>query len=169
MNVGIPTKYSGVQFRSKLEAKYACLFDLLKISWEYEPVELRGYLPDFVVDVPFLAGDKVYSPVLIEVKPVFSPKDFRDSINTIANSGWTGAAIVAGAMIHKKELFVNQPEYIIGYGHPIVNEDHGRANSGDWFRVGWSGADGGFMIGGPTDITALWREAQNRVQWMVKK
>lgn len=169
MTTGIPTKYNGTQFRSKLEARYACLFDLMKIHWEFECVELENYLPDFVLDVPFFAADKSYSPTLVEVKPVFNSKDFREPINTIANSGWTGAAIVAGAMIQKKELFVNTPEFTIGYGHPIVQEKHGRAGSGDWFRVGWCADRKGFMLGGPTDITMMWREAGNRVQWMVKK
>lgn len=36
----IPTQYKGVQFRSKLEAKWAVFFDTLGIEWEYEP---QGY------------------------------------------------------------------------------------------------------------------------------
>lgn len=59
--VGIPTKYKGVQFRSRLEARWAVMFDLLEWDWEYEPLDAKGYIPDFV-----LTGDK---PVLVEVKP----------------------------------------------------------------------------------------------------
>lgn len=48
----IETEYSGVRFRSRLEARWAVFFDALGISWEYEPegFELpsgRRYLPDF--------------------------------------------------------------------------------------------------------------------------
>lgn len=49
----IDTVYRGCYFRSRLEARYALLFDLLKIVWRYEPeaYELgphdRHYLPDF--------------------------------------------------------------------------------------------------------------------------
>lgn len=49
----IDTVYRGCYFRSRLEARYALLFDLLKITWRYEPeaYELgphdRHYLPDF--------------------------------------------------------------------------------------------------------------------------
>lgn len=49
----IDTVYRGCYFRSRLEARYALLFDLLKIAWRYEPegYELGPhdlhYLPDF--------------------------------------------------------------------------------------------------------------------------
>jgi len=32
-----PTKYAGITFRSRLEARWAVFFDALGISWEYEP------------------------------------------------------------------------------------------------------------------------------------
>jgi hypothetical protein len=56
----IPTKYNGVQFRSRLEAKWANFFDQMGWSWTYEPIDLRGYIPDFI-----LHGA---SPILVEVK-----------------------------------------------------------------------------------------------------
>ncbi|WP_326646620.1 hypothetical protein OG884_18510 [Streptosporangium sp. NBC_01755] len=47
----IETRYAGCRFRSRLEARYAVLFDKLGIRWEYEPqgfmVDRRPYLPDF--------------------------------------------------------------------------------------------------------------------------
>ena len=50
----IPTKYSGHTFRSRLEAKVAVFFDVLNLSWEYEPegydLPINGwYLPDFLL------------------------------------------------------------------------------------------------------------------------
>lgn len=44
--------YSGVTMRSKLEARWAIIFDLLGINWDYEPCHYEvgpglGYLPDF--------------------------------------------------------------------------------------------------------------------------
>lgn len=36
----IPTMYKGIQFRSRLEARWAVFFDTLGIKWEYEP---QGY------------------------------------------------------------------------------------------------------------------------------
>ncbi len=47
----IETYYAGCRFRSRLEARWAVLFDRLGISWEYEPqgyvVAGKPYLPDF--------------------------------------------------------------------------------------------------------------------------
>lgn len=49
----LPTTYSGVAFRSRLEARVAAAFDRVGIGWEYEPegLDLDGihYLPDFRV------------------------------------------------------------------------------------------------------------------------
>jgi hypothetical protein len=48
----IPTTYKDVQFRSRLEARWAVFFDQVKIAWEYEPQKLAlkwggKYIPDF--------------------------------------------------------------------------------------------------------------------------
>lgn len=48
----IETRYGGVEFRSRIEARYAVFFDALNEPWEYEPegFVLAGgerYLPDF--------------------------------------------------------------------------------------------------------------------------
>lgn len=49
MTTAIPTAYGGVNFRSRLEARWAAMFDLLGWRWEYEPLDLDGYIPDFLV------------------------------------------------------------------------------------------------------------------------
>jgi hypothetical protein len=51
----IPTVHSGVLMRSRLEAHWARLLDVLGVQWQYEPQVLRlgsgyrreGYVPDF--------------------------------------------------------------------------------------------------------------------------
>lgn len=47
----IETSYAGHRFRSRLEARWAVLWDTLDIRWEYEPQGFRfdgyAYLPDF--------------------------------------------------------------------------------------------------------------------------
>lgn len=60
----IPTKYHGVQFRSRLEATWAAFFDNCGWRWEYEPMDFRGWIPDFI-----LIGKM---KVLVEVKPIIS-------------------------------------------------------------------------------------------------
>lgn len=62
-----PTKYKGIQMRSRLEAKFAQHLDSHKITWEYESEcfadELGQYLPDFTLRVE---GD---ADIYVEVKP----------------------------------------------------------------------------------------------------
>lgn len=57
----IPTTYKGIDFRSRLEARWAVLFDLFKWEWEYEPIDLNGWTPDFKI--------KGNEDILVEVKP----------------------------------------------------------------------------------------------------
>ena len=40
----IPTTYKGIYFRSRLEAKWAFVFDQIGWPWEYEPIDLNGYI-----------------------------------------------------------------------------------------------------------------------------
>jgi len=60
---GIPTMRNGVRFRSRLEAKWAGMFDAFGWRWEYEPFDLNGWIPDFAI-----IGKH---PVLVEVKPCY--------------------------------------------------------------------------------------------------
>lgn len=63
---GIPTTHGGVRFRSKLEARWARLFDAIETPWQYEPRRFplgdrSSYTPDFYLpDVEFW----------LEVKPL---------------------------------------------------------------------------------------------------
>lgn len=65
-----PTKYAGITFRSRLEARWAVFFDALGISWEYEPETftrqeygIPQYTPDFSIQ---LVGSPMF---YVEVKP----------------------------------------------------------------------------------------------------
>ena len=62
----IETKYAGTIFRSRLEARWAAFFDVLRWSWIYEPFDLDGWFPDFLLKPvsPNRAG------ILVEVKPI---------------------------------------------------------------------------------------------------
>ena len=43
----IKTVYRGIEFDSRLEAKWAAFFDVLGCDWEYHPCDLPGWFPDF--------------------------------------------------------------------------------------------------------------------------
>lgn len=87
----IPTKINGLQFRSRLEATWACFFDQLKWQWEYEPFDLNGYIPDFVL--------KFNKPIIVEVKPFVSLYDGMQFCDKLQNSGWDGEILLVGASL----------------------------------------------------------------------
>jgi hypothetical protein len=60
----IPTIYNGVQYRSRLEARWAAMLTLLGWEHQYEPYDLGGWSPDF------LTGPRGCEKILVEVKPI---------------------------------------------------------------------------------------------------
>jgi hypothetical protein len=71
---GIPSRgASGYRFRSRLEAKWAHLFTALGWRWEYEPLDLPGWIPDFLLHTQPL-------PTLVEVKPESTLRDLQTYI-----------------------------------------------------------------------------------------
>lgn len=62
-----PTKYNGINFRSMLEARWAYFFDLVEWEWEYEPYEINGRLPDFII---YSNSDRYDTKtIIVEIKP----------------------------------------------------------------------------------------------------
>ena len=64
----IQTLYKNRLYRSRLEAKWACFFDLFNWQYEYEPFDLNGWSPDFLLKLPCGELTNIYN-VLVEVKP----------------------------------------------------------------------------------------------------
>jgi hypothetical protein len=50
----LPSRFKGILFRSRTEARWAVFLDALGLSWEYEPegyhLGVVNYLPDFVIE-----------------------------------------------------------------------------------------------------------------------
>lgn len=87
----IETEYAGCMFRSRLEARWAVVFDHLGIRWEYEPegLDLDGtrYLPDF--RLPGMDG------LFVEVKgSLANPEQFRKAVLLAAHG--KGVVALAG-------------------------------------------------------------------------
>jgi hypothetical protein len=183
---GIPTEYKGITMRSRLEARWACVLDLLGLPWEYEPIDLDGYIPDFIVtsQLGWLSGDAP-GTLLIEVRPLLEAPDWREPISKIARSGWRGAALVVGAVLPSARSHpgaartgVDLPWWPVGYGHPDVEPSHAELDSCAWLPVGWRWKDnyvssspppGGWVVFDGHDIGRLWIEAGNRVQWQARQ
>jgi len=71
----IPTRFHGYSFRSRLEARWAVVFETLNINWQYEPEGLQSpcgdkWLPDFL-----LQSQK--KKVWVEIKPPGQDADER--------------------------------------------------------------------------------------------
>jgi hypothetical protein len=72
-----PTFYNGVLFRTRLEARWACFFDLAAWKWDYEPIDLVGWTPTFRVEFPCSHTECAGSHVLlVDVKPFYHLSEF---------------------------------------------------------------------------------------------
>ena len=86
-NTPVITEYAGTTFRSQLEARWAAYFDQRGIAWQYEPVRLSGWTPDFRL---VLHGVEAYA----EVKPV---SEFpMDVAQRVLGHVWTGDIVILG-------------------------------------------------------------------------
>lgn len=79
----IPITINGIRFRSLIEARWAEMFSKLGWDWEYEPIELNGYIPDFIIKFPHMH-------LLVEVKGETNMKNIEQYSDKIIKSGWDG-------------------------------------------------------------------------------
>src|SRR5271170_8347915 len=96
---GIPNIYNSQRFRSLIEARWASFFDMLGWSWEYEPFELRGYIPDFAL--------KFHLPILVEVKAELEPEKLKEHRVKIDASGWDKEYLIVGASLFRSQYSSN--------------------------------------------------------------
>lgn len=182
----IETVYKGIRFRSRLEAKWACFFDLCGWAWSYEPMDLNGWIPDFAL------GEH---PVLVEVKPFFHREEWKDTVEKINKSGCEMPVILLGASpTHTQAGFViEHPE--IGEPHSCppglwsldfgITEGNGKPGlcpmDGGWWNCIWNFGGKAGRVWGFVDIDSksaggdgrdllqtLWSEACNTTRWMPK-
>ncbi|MBZ9659801.1 hypothetical protein LB523_12165 [Mesorhizobium sp. ESP-6-4] len=145
----IPTTYAGVNFRSRLEARWAAFFDLCGWKWDYEPFDLEGWAPDFRIRT------KV-GPVLCEVKPA----DLVTFIDRQASSN--------NAELWPFEEYNKAARYMHTYAVCLL----GDSPLSNGFPIGVIGGtphglefDDLYEALLPKGGDAHWREAGNRVQW----
>lgn len=85
----IETTYAGIDFRSRLEARWAAFFDRIGWTWTYEPFDGDYYIPDFLID-----GDR---PMLVEVRPAVTRAEYEAQISTVKVPDWEGDVLILGA------------------------------------------------------------------------
>lgn len=150
----IETRYNGVKFRSRLEAKWAAMFDIVGWAWTYEPRDFRGWIPDFAIHV--------YRDIYVEVKPV---SGFPAAVaKKMTDSGCDERMMIVGErvpLVSGSSFFgwysTSDSEFeIVGFSPA---EDHMFPGS----RFGFMEAYG--YHSDHREVTYLWREAGNRVRY----
>jgi hypothetical protein len=84
----IPTFYDGIEYRSRLEAKWAAFFDQLGWEFTYEPFDGDYYIPDFVIhgrtdshrNVPWVS-----SSLVVEIKNAVDLADYWRAVPKVAD------------------------------------------------------------------------------------
>ncbi|TIN83117.1 hypothetical protein [Mesorhizobium sp.] len=148
----IPTTYAGVNFRSRLEARWAAFFDLCGWKWDYEPFDLDGWAPDFLIKTKF-------TDVLAEIKPldierVLGTAEILEFEKACNHSIFYQVMCLGYAPLCKSVApgSILMPPNNATY----VHEDVVRELSVPQFDK---------ETGELYDHDELWREAGNRVQW----
>jgi len=183
----IPTTYSNARFRSRLEAKWAAFFDLCGWRWEYEPLDLDGWVPDFGI-----VGHN--GLILCEVKPIEWTQDRKTNEYLLRREDLKKAAtasrenLVLGAYpFHIQGEVVNINGVNISTSYigalfddmdtysnfatfsKLSNKLDFRSEYGDFYERISGKANGGNTVEVDiSEIDALWREASSRVQWNAK-
>ena len=177
-----PTFYRGIKFRSRLEATWAAFFDQVGWPWEYEPFDLKGWVPDFL-----LKGNG--RDVLVEVKPVDgTDPDVQNKISSAAK-GYDAHLMICGRqpVFHEQIIAslwnwcdcgkvhgwrcgwscrgivraTDTNQYDIVFGHWDVE------NLLTGFRSGRRAGEGGFPLDEfmGREVATLWARAKNATQW----
>jgi hypothetical protein len=192
-STGIQTLYKGTRYRSRLEARWAAFFDSLGWEAHYEPFDLDGWIPDFIVrgrsfwrdEVGFLTS-KV-EPVVVEVKPVEEPNDpvFKQTVEKIERSRWRGEALIVSYFLPLPNIgWMREECACFNITDPCIprcwnwgdasfqtTERH-QAIAGFCSAIGsYHDRISGYYPGGQLgaddaeEIEKLWRLAGNTVQW----
>ena len=128
----IETKYAGITFRSRLEATWACFFDKMDWQWEYEPLDMQGWTPDFA-----LIG-RMDTTVFVEVKPIFQFTELSETgkyVRPKIEGTSLGNCLILGACPIREPNGYFEGEEILRIGW-IYNSD-----GNEWENVAMKGID----------------------------
>lgn len=154
-----PTSYKGVNFRSRLEATWAAFFETCGIRCEYEPFDLDGWTPDFLIHST--------RSVLVEVKPLlFGTSGWREDIEMARDAaGKVGSneALILGVSPFLTPVRWSEPrkekQCQIGV---FLGKTPGYAYITEGQKVHHECIDDPSVR---VDYTKFWKIAKNRTQW----
>ncbi len=97
----VPTRYKKILFDSRTEARWAAFLDRLGVDWSYQPFDLNGWFPDFLLTFPavqYSNGDgetavTTKREFLAEVKPI---TEFDGTTAEKMSAAHQGAMILLG-------------------------------------------------------------------------
>lgn len=154
------TMYAGCLFRSRLEATWAAFFDICGIKWVYEPFDLPGWSPDFLIQ------DKV----LAEVKPFERPDEQLVSriCASIRGTSRRSVLFLSSSPIDSSTigLCIGLEEFT--YGNDPVGSAYFRSND---LHVSFDSCDSeweDFCENPVGDLTRNFNEAKNKVRFAVR-
>ena len=144
--MAITTIYGGIEYRSRLEARWAAFFAGIGWHFTYEPFDGDGYIPDFLIH-----GDR---PLLVEVKPAVTSADFSAPVQKASDGlrdHWRHDLLIVGAdpLPHLEHSFddYNPAAGLLGEffpGDEYVPEPAWSWGTGNWFTCGSCGRIGIF-------------------------
>jgi hypothetical protein len=179
MTGAIPTIYNRVRYRSRLEARWAIMFDWLGWKHQYEPIDGHGYIPDFILP------DRE-RPLIVEVKPVNRLEEYWDPVSKmlLGMPDWKGDFLVLGTepyltcehgRCHSLGLYIyydySNPEKFRAADRAWIV--HNTENHHDYLKPSYT--HGSFHTKGthfmlnPDMVKKKWLEAGNTVQWQPKR
>jgi|WetSurMetagenome_2_1015567.scaffolds.fasta_scaffold63310_2 hypothetical protein len=162
-----PTRYSGYLMRSRLEARWAAMFDLLGWPWAYEATELAGYVPDFIL--------RFYKPLLVEVKPCWTLAEMAAHTGKIERSGWQSEALIVGIGPSDDNVAGLMREYSAGAsewseGVFFRCRNCGKPSlyhlQGCWICRVTGCYDGNGYLGSLENVADLWAQAHEITRWL---
>lgn len=127
----IRTKYNGIEYRSRVEARYAAFWDWLGWKFIYEPLDGDGYIPDFLID-----GEQ---PLLVEVKAAQTREEYEAEVPKVVAGlerhwAWDFLIVGYGPLIDFDDVMSGDGVPIAG----LLSDRNGWADvgPGHWFRCG---------------------------------
>lgn len=155
--------YEGVLFRSRTEARWAALFEAIGWAWSYEPYDLEGWIPDFLIRLPKM-------DLLVEVKS--TDEDFAEAKRKVDQTSYDGIALVVGQDVEGNVLGEirehDGPGYVWSEADVFYCLSCGKISVRP-IEMSWHCRQCGMGHGnahiGDYDLQATFRSASNRVQW----
>ena len=179
----IPTIYEGRQYRSRLEAKWAAFFRLAGWEVEYEPYDLDGWIPDFIIRGNKHDGWENYpneqhrDHVLVEVKPVIEfPDVVAERLQPLCPDN--AEILICGCGLLDRgyglgwlwdgEQWCKAPLGHWEKGNGVIGFCHESGSFHDRISGGYDGGTYGGLSRNTRmlkDPVTVWNSASNAVQW----